>query len=174
MDVGEQWFEIYHTIPQNRWELVCLPHPDWIPDMNFHSFRVLHDLGGLLSAAKIPFSPTIVPPRSMVSILQNLNEGKITGGSAKKLLAMVFGGDERDVDTIIKQEDLSLQHLSREEYVMMAQALLEKDPKIVKQIQKAKQLGKLKFFVGQMMRQGSGKVEAQMAEAVLKELLGLD
>ncbi|CAD6593538.1 MAG: hypothetical protein ASARMPRED_007634 [Alectoria sarmentosa] len=135
---------------------------------------VLHVLGGLLSATNIPFSPTIVPPKSMVSILQNLNEGKITGDTAKKLLTMVFGGDERDVNAIIEQDDLRLQRLSREEYIMMAKALLEKDPKIVEQIQKAKQLGKLKFFVGQMMRQGSGKVEAQKAEAVLKELLGLD
>lgn len=110
----------------------------------------------------------------MLSILQNLDEGKITGRTAKEVLAMVFGGDERDVNTIIKQDDLSLHRLPREEYIMMAQALLDKDPKKVEQIQKGKQLGKLKFFVGQMMRQGSGKVEAQKAEAVLKELLGID
>lgn len=109
----------------------------------------------------------------MVSILQNLDEKKITGSTAKRLLAMSFDGDERDVNTIIDQANLSLRHLSREEYIMMAQALLDKDPKKVEQIQKGKQLGKLKFFVGQMMRQGSGTIEAQKAEAVLKELLGL-
>lgn len=109
----------------------------------------------------------------MVSILQNLEEGKITGSTAKQLLAMVFDGDERDVNTIIEQTGLSLQRLSREEYIIMAQALLDKDPKTVEQIQKGKQLGKLRFFVGQMMRQGSGRLEAQKAEAVLKELLGL-
>ena len=109
----------------------------------------------------------------MVSILQNLDEGKITGSTAKRLLAMIFDGDEREVNTIIDQDDLSLQRLSREEYIAMAQALLDEDPKKVEQIQKGKQLGKLKFFVGQMMRQGSGRVEAQKAEAVLKELLKL-
>ena len=110
----------------------------------------------------------------MVSILQNLDEGKITGSTAKRLLAMVFDGDKREVNTIIDQDNLSLQRLSREEYIMMAQALLDEDPKKVEQIQKGKQLGKLKFFVGQMMRQGSGRVEAQKAEAVLKELLDLE
>ena len=109
----------------------------------------------------------------MVSILQNLDAKKITGSTAKKLLAMSFDGDERNVNTIIDQANLGLRHLSREEYIMMAQALLDKDPKKVEQIQKGKQLGKLKFFVGQMMRQGSGTIEAQKAEAVLKELLGL-
>ena len=110
----------------------------------------------------------------MVSILQNLGEGKIIGSTAKKLLAMVFDGDKRDVNTIIEQDDLSLERLSRDAYITMAQALLDSDPKKVEQIQKGKQLGKLNFFVGQMMRQGSGKVEAQKAEAVLKELLGLN
>ena len=55
----------------------------------------------------------------------------------------------------------------------MAQAVLDKDPKTVKKITKGKQIGKLKFFVGQMMRQGSGNVEAQKAIAVLIELLNL-
>ena len=109
----------------------------------------------------------------MVSILQNLDQGKITGSTAKKILAMLFDGDEREVNTIIEQDDLSLQRLSREEYILMAQALLNKEPKKVEQIQKRKHFGKLQFFVGQMMRQGSGKVEAQKAEAVLKELLDL-
>ena len=86
---------------------------------------------------------------------------------------MIFDGDKRGVNTIIDQDNLSLQRLSREEYITMAQALLDEDPKKAEQIQKGKQLGKLKFFVGQMMRQGSGRVEAQKAEAVLKELLDL-
>ena len=86
---------------------------------------------------------------------------------------MVFNGDKRDVNIIIEQDDLTLQHLSQEEYIAMAQALLDKDPKKVEQIQKGKQLGKLKYFVGQMMRQGSGRIEAQKAEAVLVELLDL-
>ncbi len=148
------------------------PHP--LLYFDILTLRVLHELGGLLNAANVPFSPTIVAPKSMVSILQNLGEGKITGSTAKKILAMVFDGDKRDVNTIIEQDDLSMQRLSRDAYITMAQALLEKDPKKVEQIQKGQQLGKLKFFVGQMMRQGSGQVEAQKAEAVLKELLGLN
>ena len=110
----------------------------------------------------------------MVSILQNLDEGKITGRTAKAVLAIVFRGDKRDVNNIIEQDGLSLQRLSREEYILMAQALLDENPRKVEQILKGKELGKLKFFVGQMMRQGSGKIEAQKAEAVLKELLGID
>ena len=138
------------------------------------TFRVLHELGGLLNTANIPFSPTIVPPASMVSILQNLHEERITGSTAKRLLAMIFDGDNRDVNAIIEQDHLSLQRLSRDEYIAMAQALLDEEPKKVEQIRRGKQIGKLKFFVGQMMRRGSGRVEAQKAEGVLKGLLDLE
>ena len=110
----------------------------------------------------------------MVSLLQNLTQQTITGSTAKRLLLLLFEGDERPVSTIIEQDDLSLKRLSHEEYIAMAQTLLDKDVKKVEQIQRGKQLGKLQFFVGQMMRQGSGNVEAKKAEAVLKELLGLE
>lgn len=109
----------------------------------------------------------------MVSLLQHLTDETITGTTAKRLLLTLFEGDDRPVSTIIQQDDLSLNRLSREEYVAMAQTLLDGDVKKVEQIQRGKQLGKVQFFVGQMMRQGSGNVEAKKAEAVLKELLGL-
>lgn len=110
----------------------------------------------------------------MVQILSNLDRGQITGTTAKRLLSMVFDGDERAVGTIIEQENLRLQPLSRDEYLAMAQDLIAENETKVKQIQQKKQLGKLQFFVGQMMRRGEGKVEAGKAEKVLKELLGLD
>lgn len=131
-------------------------------------------MGGLLSAAATPFSPELVPPETMVDILSNLNEDRITGTTAKQLLAMVFDGDKRTIDTIIKDENLELQRLSRDEYIAMAQGLIDENGEKVKQIQQKRQMGKLMWFVGQMMRQGEGKVEASKAEATLKELLGLD
>ena len=107
----------------------------------------------------------------MVDILSNLSETRITGTTAKRLLAMAFNGDRRDINAIIDEENLALRHLSRDEYLTMAQSLINDNNDKVKQIQQKGQLGKLKWFVGQMMRQGEGKVEAMKAEAVLKELL---
>ena len=107
----------------------------------------------------------------MVEILSNLSENRITGTTAKRLLAIVFDGDRRDVNAIIHEENLALKHLSRDEYLAMAQSLIDGNNDKVKQIQQKRQMGKLKWFVGQMMRQGEGKVEAIKAEAILKELL---
>lgn len=87
---------------------------------------------------------------------------------------MVFDGDKRSIETIIDSEGLALQPMPQEQYVKMAQAFLKENKDKVKQIQEKKQLGKVKWFVGQMVRQGEGKIEAQRAEATLRNLLGLD
>ena len=126
-----------------------------------------------MSAAALPFSPELVPSNTMVDILSNLSENRITGTTAKRLLAMAFNGDRRDINTVINEDNLALQHLSRDEYLVMAQSLINENNDKVKQIQQKGQMGKLKWFVGQMMRQGEGKVEAIKAEAILKELLGV-
>jgi len=110
----------------------------------------------------------------MVAILSSLDEGRITGTTAKRLLALVFNNDTRAVDTIIEQENLQLQPLSRDQYLAMAQDILQENPEKVKQIRHDKRYGKIQFFVGQMMRRGEGKVEARKANDILNELLCLE
>jgi len=109
----------------------------------------------------------------MAHILFHYFDNKITGPNAKRLLSMVFDGDKRSIERIIKEKSLALKSLPQEVYVDMAQALLDENDEKVKQIQQKKQLGKLKWFVGQMVRQGEGNVEAGRAEFTLKGLLGL-
>lgn len=83
---------------------------------------------------------------------------------------MIFDGDERDVDSIIAQDHLRLVPLSRSQYVQMAEELIGENEAMVLQIRKG-QVGKIQWFVGQMMRRGEGTVEAKKAEAVLREML---
>ena len=99
---------------------------------------------------------------------------RITGRTAKQILAMKFAGDERDINDIIEGGGLWLEPMDKDEYVILAQDLLEHNDQMVKEIKEKGRIGKLQWFVGQMMRQGEeGRVEAKKAEAVLKELLGL-
>ena len=133
---------------------------------------VTHELGGLLSTTARSFSPEIVPAESLASILEHLFAGQITGTSAKRLLAIVFHGDKRDIDSIIKAEGMAARHLSESEYQDMAKILMNDHPQKVAQIQKG-QVGKLKFFVGQMMKIGEGNVDAVKAEDALKVMLKL-
>ena len=106
-------------------------------------------------------------------IIYNLLSKEITGKTAKQLLAMAFDGDDRNIDVIIEQENLRLVPLSRLQYVQMAEELINTNESMALQIQKG-QAGKLQWFVGQMMRKGEGMVEAEKAESVLREKLGVD
>ncbi|KAL8771675.1 MAG: hypothetical protein Q9209_002866 [Squamulea sp. 1 TL-2023] len=134
---------------------------------------VLHEMGGLLSASEATFSAGRVPAEDLAYIILMLDMERITGRTAKQLLAKVFHGDARGVETIIKEENLQLVHLSEEDYVTMARKILDDNPVMVAQIKEKGQLGKFGFFMGQMMRKGEGKVVAQRAESTLKRLLGL-
>lgn len=109
----------------------------------------------------------------MASIVRTLIENRITGKTAKRLLSMAFDGDARDVEAIIKEENMELQPLSREEYLTMARDLIKENDEIVQRITVRGEHKKVKFLVGQMMRNGGGKVEALKAEATLQEVLGL-
>ena len=123
--------------------------------------------------SEVPFSENKVTAVAMASILGNLLENRITGRTAKQLLSMAFSGETRDVKTIIKEENMALQPLSREEYVKMAGDLIQENSEFVQRVKGAGDYRKIKFLVGQMMRNGGGKVEASRAEAILKELIDL-
>lgn len=129
-------------------------------------------MGGLLSTTSTPFTPTLIPPHSLALIIFHLHSSLITGTTAKRLLAMVFSGVTRDINTIIDEEDLTVKHVALDDYQTIAQGLIDGNANKVEQIRKG-QLGKVKWFVGQMMRMGQGKLDAVKAEQVLRELLGL-
>ena len=121
----------------------------------------------------MPFSAALVPSAKLSDILINLYDGSIIGPNAKRLLAIVFDRDSRTIEAIINAEGLRRQPLGQDIYIAMAKTLLEENKEKVRQITEKKQLGKMKWFVGQMVRQGEGNVEAERAEKALKSLLGL-
>lgn len=137
------------------------------------SKRVLHELGGLLSASEQAFSENKVSAAAMASILKNLIQGRITGSTAKHLLIMAFDGEPRTIDTVIDDEKMWLEVLPREKYLTLAQDLIAENEKMIQQITIKGQHGKFNWLLGQMMRNGKGKLEASKAEAILREVLGL-
>lgn len=133
---------------------------------------VLHELGGLLTKADRAWDPEVVPARSLADLLDHLHQKRITGPTAKQVLSAVFEGDRRPVPQLLEQDQLLLRPLSRQEYLALAESAIAQNPQMVQQIQQKNQLGKLGWFVGQMMRTGEkGRVEAPKAEEVLRELI---
>lgn len=133
---------------------------------------VLHELGGLLTKAGRAWDAQIVPARFLADLVDHLHRKLITGPTAKQVLAAVFDGDRRPIPQLLEEDNLLLRPLSREEYVVLAEAAIAQNPQMVEQIRNKNQLGKLGWFVGQMMRTGEkGRVEAPKAEEVLRELI---
>jgi aspartyl-tRNA(Asn)/glutamyl-tRNA(Gln) amidotransferase subunit B len=88
------------------------------------------------------------------------------------MLKMVFEGDERSVEAIIKAEGLAFRPLTEAEYEVLAKEVMDSNPDMVQQIREKGQTGKVMFLVGQMMRQrDDGRIEAQKAEKKLRELV---
>lgn len=133
---------------------------------------VLHELGGLLTKADRAWDSEIIPARSLADIVDHLQQKLITGPTAKQVLAVVFEGDHRPIPQMLEEDNLLLRPLSREEYLALAETAMAQNPQMVEQIRSKNQLGKLGWFVGQMMRTGEkGRVEAPKAEEVLRELI---
>ena len=88
---------------------------------------------------------------------------------------MVFDGDSRSVDTIIEEENLTLRGLPDEKYIEMATELVNdsNNQRMVLDIREKGRMGKLQWFVGQIMRMGKGQAEAERAERVLKDVIGV-
>lgn len=130
------------------------------------------ELGGLVRNEE--WSSTRVPSDQLASIISHVLRKTITSRTAKTILLMKYEGDQRPVDQIITDENMSLRPLSHAEYEKLAKALLEEKADMVRDIVEKKQFKKVKWFVGQMMaRSAEGTVEADKAEAVLRALLAL-
>jgi aspartyl-tRNA(Asn)/glutamyl-tRNA(Gln) amidotransferase subunit B len=133
---------------------------------------VLHELGALLTSSEMAWAENKVSSGVLADIVDQLLRNKITGNTAKQILKMVFEGDKRSVERIIKAEGLAFRPLSEAEYEVLAKDVMEGNPDIVEQIRDKGRTGKLMFLVGQMMRQGEdGRVEAQKAEKMLRDLV---
>ena len=133
---------------------------------------VLHELGGLFSKAEEPWDPTKVKPESLAKIVHLLQRSEITTSTAKSLLTTIFDGEERSVQQIVEEDNLLLTPMTREEYIALAEQVISDNPDMVKQIREKGQTGKIGWLVGQVKRIGEkGRVEAQKADEILRELL---
>jgi aspartyl-tRNA(Asn)/glutamyl-tRNA(Gln) amidotransferase subunit B len=130
------------------------------------------ELGGLFKNEE--WSDSRVLSYELAAIIEHVLRRQITGRAGKLLLSMKFQGDNRAVERIIADENMLLLPLSHEEYVALAEKLLEEKEDMVQDIVEKGQHQKVKWFVGQMMaRSAEGTVEPGPAEGVLRELLKL-
>lgn len=109
-------------------------------------------------------------PMLLARVLEALVRNRITGQSAKRVFLLGLQDNTRGVDSIIRDERLELEKLPEAEYRRMAQNLVDSNQDMAAKVRNG-QSGKMMWFVGQMMREGKGSIEADKAKAVLEELL---
>ena len=134
--------------------------------------RVLHELGNLLAISDVSWHAHTIRETHLASILVRLVRREITNKTSRQLLAMLFNGDKRQVEQIIRDENLFLRPMTDDEYVSLAQKLLDDNTEMVRAIKEKNQKGKISWFVGQMIRQAEeGRVEADRARTVVENLM---
>lgn len=135
---------------------------------------VLHELGALLTTTETHWTPDLIHPKQMADLVSLQAEGQLTGPSAKRLLRILFDGDKSSVRQIVERENLLFVPMEDAEYDTLAHSVIEghqTEAEVVRQGGKQAN-GKLKFLLGQMMRQGDrNRMEAQRAEEILQSKL---
>ncbi|KFY65832.1 hypothetical protein V496_02316 [Pseudogymnoascus sp. VKM F-4515 (FW-2607)] len=159
---------------------------------------VLHELGAAGSSAAESGADAplfddegtcVISPAQMARIIHHVERGAVAGGTGKEILAAfvasagdgqgvpVPSGDE--VDAVIERGGMWFKGLDEEGY----KALVGKtrEDRIVEDVRKKgwkKGKGKIMYWVGRMMREGGGGVDAKVAEGwvrkALEEEIGVD
>lgn len=132
---------------------------------------VLHELGALLTKAEVEWSDERVLAMQLAHILRYLLSGKISTRSAKRLLEAVFNADARNVDTIVQEENMIVKDIPEEQYIAVAQRLIDDNAAMVEAIKKKGQHGKVMWFVGQMLREMGQSAQAEKAKEIICRLL---
>lgn len=135
---------------------------------------ILHELGALLTTSETQWTPKLVSTQQMADLITLHIQGQLTGPSAKKLLRILVEGDAAPVIEIATRENLLFAPMTAEEYDELADLVITqhaKEADVVREGGRQAQ-GKLKFLLGQMMRNGDrNRIEALSAESTLQRKL---
>ncbi|KAI9771427.1 MAG: hypothetical protein M1840_002047 [Geoglossum simile] len=135
---------------------------------------VLHELGGLLATSGTLWEDNPVDETTLADILYPLILKKITGITAKRLLSLkIPPSDPRPIPQIIHEDNLLLQLMPLDELRALAEAIARENEEMARKAREKGGEGKVSWFVGQMVRRGGGKVEAGVAEGVVRAVLGV-
>jgi aspartyl-tRNA(Asn)/glutamyl-tRNA(Gln) amidotransferase subunit B len=136
---------------------------------------VLHEIGGLLTSDGREWTDLTITSEELASLLANLVSKQITARVGKQLLQQLYNegpGERMSVDARIDEGNLRLRPISREEYILLAQSIMDENPAMVSAVRDKGQKGKTMWFVGQMVRRAEeGTVEAEKAKEIIEELL---
>ncbi|KAI8057203.1 aspartyl/glutamyl-tRNA amidotransferase subunit B [Syncephalis plumigaleata] len=133
---------------------------------------ITNELMGRLNSRNIPFSSNTVSVEQLRSIVTALQNDRISGKLAKRILTcMIDENDPRNAETIAEANGWSeirdTSHLQS-----ICQKLISSHPDKVEQVRQGnKRL--FGWFVGQVMQQTKGQASPKLANQLLKDLMNL-
>ena len=126
------------------------------------------DLFALLNKNDTNISESKVNPKHIAEIIQNIEDQKISGPSAKKLLEIVWS-EGGEIQNLIQKEGLE-QISNDDEIEKILDEVISENQKQFEQLKSGKD--RLQgFFVGQVMKKTSGSASPQVVNKLLKDKL---
>ena len=126
------------------------------------------DLFALLNKNDTNISKSKVNPKHIAEIIQNIEDQKISGPSAKKLLEIVWS-EGGEIQNLIQKEGLE-QISNDDEIEKILDEVISENQKQFEQLKSGKD--RLQgFFVGQVMKKTSGSASPQVVNKLLKDKL---
>ena len=126
------------------------------------------DLFALLNKNDTNISESKVNPKHIAEIIQNIEDQKISGPSAKKLLEIVWS-EGGEIQELIQKEGLE-QISNDDEIEKILDEVISENQKQFEQLKSGKD--RLQgFFVGQVMKKTSGSASPQVVNKLLKDKL---
>ncbi len=123
--------------------------------------RLLNDSGREIEA-----SP--VSPAALAELIRQIESGRITGATAKKVFAAMFETGRSALEIIAAEGFGQIQETG--EIERLCREVIEKNPGNVAKYREGNE-GVFKFFVGQVMRASRGQANPQLVNETLKRLL---
>ncbi|MGB9839262.1 Asp-tRNA(Asn)/Glu-tRNA(Gln) amidotransferase subunit GatB [Thermovenabulum sp.] len=130
---------------------------------------VMSELLGLLNEKGMEIDEVTFKPTDFVKMLKLIDKGTISGKIAKDVFKEMFETG-KDPEVIVKEKGL-VQITDEDEIRKVAQKVIDENKKSVEDYKSGKEKA-FGFLVGQIMKETKGKANPQLANKVLKELLG--
>ncbi len=140
-------------------------------DAQSASSWISSDIRKLLNRSNLTLEDSPLDARRFSSLLGLINQGRISGKIAKKVLEKIFSNNLDPLEIVEKEGWFQIS--SPEELGAIVQKVMVENPEVVTAV-KAGDLRQKGFLMGQVMRISDGKAAPELTGSILDGLLGLN
>jgi aspartyl-tRNA(Asn)/glutamyl-tRNA(Gln) amidotransferase subunit B len=118
---------------------------------------------------KFDFATLSISAENISSIIDNVNGKAVTSAAGKKIFELLFNGDQRSVEQIIKDDGFS-KVTDETALLVWIDAAISENPKQTEMYKGGKE-SLFGFFVGQVMKKSRGAADGNLVKSLLAKRL---